>query len=201
MKKILIYTSFVIACFMVILAFVTATNYIQLGFAIILYPLIVYFAYEIFLKKSATLLAVSTGMTHSVPLYKVDINADIKNKPGKESAGVIDIDRRTFLKIIGATGISFLAYSLLGRRVENALFYPGLQQGTPGTTLPFEGYRISEIDDGFVTYHGFINKEGKWFVMKENGDGSFRYSKGETEFPNNWNNRKDLKFDYYHKLF
>ena len=85
---------------------------------------------------------------------------------------------------------------MIGQRI-------GLRQPEPAPvkTEPTEGYKISEIDEGEITYYGFAKKDGSWLIMKENIDGSFRYSKGADDFPGNWDDRDDLKYDYYHNLF
>lgn len=92
------------------------------------------------------------------------------------------------------------------------IFGQGLRSGAPpsepsrsqaGTKpSPSEGYRISEIDENdSVTYYGFTNKDGAWYIVKEDTNGSFRYAKGEKEFANNWETRRDLKYDYFYNTF
>ena len=210
MTRTLKYSSFIIACMLVVVVFVTAKTYTQLGVAVLLYPLAAYFAYKLFLNND-----------HKVPLITVQLPAKLAEKiepetvkPKREQVDVADVDKRTFLKFIGATGISFFLFSILGRRVDNLLFGNTMDpmligrgnsaEGQVGTTerLPTDSYLISEIDDGLIAYYGFINKDGAWFIMKEDPDtGSLRYTKGESNFPDNWTNRKDLKYDYFHNIF
>lgn len=196
--------SFVMALALVVATFITAKSYTQLGVAIILYPLLAFFAYKVFenslwrpfLKKPQAAMqyaAVSAGVE------------DFK----KEGVSVADIDKRLFLKVIGATGLSFFLISLFGRRVENFLFgqnqttQPTLTGKTSAASLsPTDGYTISEIDEGIVGYFGFINKDGEWFIMKRDTDnGTFRYTKGKSDFPGNWKMRENLKYDYFHNVF
>ena len=116
---------------------------------------------------------------------------------------VADIDKRAFLKLIGATGISFFLFSLLGRRVEVPFFGRAVESGTnPVEGQPTDGYKISEIDDNTITYYGFTNKDGAWLIMREDTEASsFRYVKGDLEFSGNWSNRENLKYDYFHEVF
>lgn len=208
-KVLLIDSSFVIALLVVVAAFVTAKTYIQLAVAIVLYPLLAFFAYKVF--------------THSYwkrPAKNLQIAIQAKVKPVEKAAniegkniGIADIDKRTFLKLIGATGVTFFLISIFGRRIEALLFNRNLETvpnsvgapvgktGTP-TASPTEGYTISEIDDNEVSYFGFINKDGGWFIMKGDTEtGSFRYFKGKSNFPINWNNRENINYDYFHEVF
>ncbi len=51
MNKTLTYAGFAAACLFVILLFVTAKSYTQLGLAIVIYPLVAYFALKIFPRE------------------------------------------------------------------------------------------------------------------------------------------------------
>lgn len=196
--------SFVMALALVVGTFITAKSYTQLGVAIILYPLLAFFAYKVFENSlwRPSLKRPQAAIQHTAVSARVE---DFK----KEGVAVSDIDKRLFLKIIGTTGLSFFLMSLFGRRAENFLF--GQNQATQsvptGKTVtaspsPTEGYTISEIDEGIVGYFGFINKDGEWFIMKrDTDDGSFRYAKGKKDFPKNWKNRENLKYDYFHNVF
>ena len=124
--------------------------------------------------------------------------------------GIADIDKRAFLKIIGASGISFFLISIFGQKIQSLLFGRQDFSQSPATTgnagiatqSPTDGYNISEVDDNIVGYFGYTNKEGGWFIMKGDTDtGSFRYTKGASNFPDNWKNREHLKYDYLHKVF
>ena len=200
-KILLIYFSFVIACLVVIMAFITATTYIQLAAAILLYPLLVYFAFKVFPRKTRE-------YSSKKPIAKVP-------KPQRENVGISDIDKRVFLKLIGGAGLFLFLFSIFNKKADS-LFFRRAAEGS-GTTLlkdiagnkidpaqaqPTDGYRISEIDDNVISYFGFTNKDGAWFIMQEDSDtGSFRYSKGNGNFPGNWENRENLKYDYYSSVF
>ena len=65
-----------------------------------------------------------------------------------------------------------------------------------------DGYKISEVDEGSISYYGFINNQGAWLIMREEIDGgSFRYAKGSSDFPGNWASRENLRYDYFNALF
>lgn len=209
MTKTLTYLGLVIASLLVILAFVTAKTYFQLAVAVILYPTLIFLFFMIFPRKSWKLAKSTIPKQPKLNLAPVETP-----EPDKDSVYVADIDRRTFIKIIWATGISFLLFSLLGRRVESLFFGRGLgQQGINPTrsdeqfgqagASPTDGYKISEIDEGTtVNYYGFVNKDGAWLIMKEAvNESSFRYAKGSSDFPGNWKNRENLRYDYFYNLF
>lgn len=211
MRKILIYSSFIIGCLAVIVAFITSTTYSQLGIAILLYLPLTYFAFKIFTgsirgggnpKKSLITIQVPAKSNEETPKVK------------QEQVSVADIDKRTFLKLMGATGLSFFLFSLLGRRVDSLLFgnasgsntnpigalNPANQANQAGV-LPAE-YKITDIDDNIVSYYGFTKQDGEWLIMRQDTQtNSFRYAKGDSEFSQNWTRRDKLQYDYYYKLF
>lgn len=207
MTKTLTNFAFVIASLIVLLVFVTSNTYPQLVTAVILYPALIFLGFMIFpraRKKSPE------PVQFQQP--KVQPIAVQNSIPKTEATVVADIDRRTFIKLIGATGISFFLFSIFGRGIEQLIFgrngnsvlnpgSSGEQFGTPSAS-PTDGYKISEIDESEISYYGFTNQEGAWLVMQEGLDGgTFRYAKGGTDFSNNWKNREKLKYDYYHNLF
>lgn len=200
MTKTLTKSAFVTASLVVILVFVTSKTYPQLIVAGALYTTLVFLAFMIFPRKAKV---------HLPP--KLNHSGVEKSKPKTEAVDVADIDRRTFIKLIGATGVSFFLFSILGSRVEALLFGRSPQFGTspigsggqfpqPGAS-PTDGYKIAEIDEGPVTYYGFTNQVGAWIIMREEAEGSsFRYAKGNSDFPNNWDDRKDQNYDYFFNL-
>ena len=215
MKKVLTYTSFIITSLLVILAFITATTYTQLGVAVVFYPFIAFFAYKLFGVRGEKAITASRKTLAIEPPTNVGVDqletTDLKKE---KNAIVADINKRAFLKIIGATGISYFLFSLLNRRSESFFFGRSAEAGissltdeggkkiSPSERQPLDGYIISEIDDGYIAYYGFINNNGAWYVMKEDPeDGSFRYIKGSTNFSNNWVSRENLDYDYFHNIF
>lgn len=211
-KTLLIYPSFMIVFVLLAMIFITSTTYTQLGIAILLYPLLAFFAYKILphnwkyvSKKPAPVdqpILQKVSPRFAKPVEKTE-DTQIDN------TGISDINKRTFLKLIGATGISFFLISIFGQKVQSLLFGQNLLQesastGKTGLTAasPTDGYNISEIDDNIIGYFGFINKEGHWFIMKGDTDtGSYRYSRGKSNFPDNWKNRQNLDYNYFHQVF
>lgn len=208
MTKNLTYFTFVIASAIIILIFVTARTYSQLASAVVLYPALIFIALKIF-----------PAFNWRSP--KIAILPPLKFKPEPQTATlkthpayIADIDRRTFIKLIGATGISFLLFQPLGRRIEDLIL--GKTGGSGITPLPTNngdqfglagpsptaGYKIAEINEGALTYYGFINKDGAWLIMRQDtNENSFRYAKGNSNFPASWQNRENLRYDYYYNLF
>ncbi len=202
MRKVLAYTCLALACILVVAIFITSTSYLQLILGIVLYPVVAYFGIKVLNKDKV----------------KIDTLLPKERKkqaqsPEKES---VDDEKRTFLKLVGTTGLFFFITSLLGNRVGNLLLGQASNQLAPvgsqqdlgapvasGTgSLSASGYNISEIDEGVSTYYGFTSKTGGWLIMKQDTDtSSFRYAKGDVNFPAGWNNRENLKYDYYYNLF
>lgn len=211
MKKTLAYIGFGLSVIVVIATFVTAKTYIQLVIAIIFYPLLAYFALKLFPRGNQIATAAPVMVSQPVaPTY----NSPAPINFGDKKVEIVDIDKRTFLKLIGTAGITFFLFSILGRKVNELVFGQALQsqfgnsenltnnQTVTNESQITEGYRISEIDDDIVSYYGFTNKEGNWLIMKEDSDNNtFRYAKGSSEFSKYWNSRKTLKYDYYYNLF
>ncbi len=204
MGKALTYSGLAVSFIITAFVFVTAKTYTQLIIAVLLYPLLAYFALRVLPRRNK----VAPSITIQIPSRPMPkTNEDTRAKV------VADIDKRTFLKLIGTAGLSFFVFSLLGRRVESLLFGRAFESGVSTSGVapsdqassapqPLEGFKISEIDDGIVSYYGFTNKDGAWLIMREDTQASsFRYAKGERDFSRNWASRQKLKYDYYFNLF
>lgn len=211
MLKTIKYTIFITVTIGVILLFITSKNYSQLIFASLLYPVLVVFAFRIFPRKgSAPMITIERTDNTS----QQQEEEETPNTAGKK-VEVSDVDRRAFLKLIGAAGLSFFLLSIFNRRARNIPFVKNVtgpditaiedvsgNKIDPAQTQPTDGYRISEVDDNLVTFYGFIKKGGAWFIMKEDTEnGSFRYVKGNSNFSVYWNNREKLSYDYYSNVF
>lgn len=211
MRKILIFTCFIVATLLVFGLFISATTYIQLAVAVVAYPLLVYVTFVVFPRKSFSHAAPATAALHYPQAAK---QAESTKKDG---IGIADVDKRVFLKLIGATGISLFLFSLISRKTEGS-FFRSVQSPAasgrltledlhgnkvnPAQSHPTDGYNIAEIDDNVIVFYGFTNQDGAWYVMREDPDnGSFRYSRGDSNFPGNWDNRENLKYDYYSNVF
>lgn len=207
MTKTLANFAFIIASLIVVLIFVTSMSYSQLIIAVVLYSTLVFIGFMVFPRKSPKPAKIKAyGQPKPTPT-KFE-----SPKPKVETTYVADFDRRTFIKLIGATGISFFLFSIFGRGIENLFLSRNSQAGiNPATSgdqftgagsSPTDGYKITEVDEGDVSYYGFTNKEGGWLIMQEQStEGTFRYAKGDSGFPDNWSDRLNLKYDYFYNLF
>lgn len=203
MTKTLTYSLFAIASLTVILLFVTTKTYSQLAAGIVLYPALITASFGIFPRGAKqSKIAIEKSQ-------KPNQSRTETQKPKNETSFISDIDKRDFIKLIGATGISFFLFSILGRRVDSLLGRAGQsvnnqdaagnsnQLGSTGRSIT-EGYKISEFDEGPISYYGFTNKDGAWHVIREDSDGgSFRYAKGSSNFSANWTNRENLSYEYF----
>lgn len=208
--------TFVMAFFAVTGIFITAKSYPQLALGSGLYAILVFFGYKMMplLNSGFTMQPVASDIhtdSESVSENKNETETtsgvdDVK----KTEVTVTDIDKRAFLKIVGATGLSFFLMSLFGRKAEGLLL-GNMNNNTPTDDVvknpavpqsPTDGYTITEVDDGIIAYYGFMGQKGAWFIMRQDAnDGSFRYVKGDIEFPTNWEDRANLKYDYYANVF
>lgn len=205
-KRVFTYSLFTFAFILVSVTFITATNFSQLGVAMIIYLIFALFAYKAFphfwgsYSKKPDMLSLPNGYDEKIEGIKV------------EETKITDIDKRAFLKIIGAAGLSFFLISLFGRRVESFLFGQNLARitgtsdvsktevGSPASAI--DEYSISGFDHQADAYFGYIKKDGSWYIMKEDPNTKlFLYAKGNSKFPKNWENRKNLKYDYYNSVF
>jgi len=193
MRKTFIYGGFIIASIAVVIAFVTAKSVAQLAIAILLYPPLVYLAFKYIPRQPRKV------PPPKPPIMKIQPISESE----KEKLEIVDIDKRAFLKAIGAAGLSFFLFSLLSNKVGSLISgKTASNQVAPTESQPTDGYKISDIDNIESPFYGFTNKDGGWYIMKEDADtSSFRYAKGEANFPKNWDNRKNLKYDYFYNVF
>lgn len=209
MQKTLTYSSFAVASLIVAFVFMTATTYTQLGIGVGLYPLLVFFGLKAFPRRTRKA-STEPIQTSTNPIQEVETEA-VESSANRVE--VSDINKRAFLKLIGGFGLSYFLFSLFTRK---ALGQPAGNIAGPATTSfenadgkkinpaenqPTDGYRITEIDDNEDTFYGFVNKEGGWFIMKEDMESSFRYARGDSDFAKNWDGRKQLKYQYFHDTF
>ncbi len=212
MRKTLLFFCFITATLMVFGMFISATSYIQLVVAVVTYPLLVYFAFVIFPRKNFSHISPAATVAVHLPLTEEKTESE-----RVEGIGIADIDKRVFLKLIGAAGLSLFLFSIINRKAEGLLFRgvqsPALsgklaledldgRKISPAQNQPTDGYRISEVDDNTTGFFGFINAAGAWYVMKQDPEtGAFRYARGNSDFPGNWANRGKLNYDYFNNVF
>lgn len=186
MNKLLTYYSFIVVSVMVISGFLGATSAPQLISAILFYPMLIYFFSLVAPKKQKPVI-----------LPQVAKGAEIKLKPEKPKS--YDANRRAFLKLIGTAGASLFLFSIFTKKAQAAFFGsvpgPGTvaiknktgEQIDPAEKSPTDGYAISQLDaDGSPAYYGYIDKNGAWYIMKENADGSYVYVRGSSGFAAGW---------------
>lgn len=221
MRQTITYTSIFISVVLVSLTFVTARSYVQLGVATALYPIVAYLAYKLFMDRKHSMYAGNAKpkvlqakiVESKIHTAHADEETDADTTTATNRVTIADIDKRAFLKLIGATGISFFIFSLISRKTGLSLGPKSNDTTTlldttgkkiaPAEKQVTDGYKISEIDnEGIISYYGFTNIDGSWLIMKEDSDnGSFRYTKGSTDFPGSWIRRQKLTYDYFHNTF
>lgn len=201
------YIALAIACLFVTATFITANNFTQLALAILLYPILMFFAY----KMHTTRQKPST----EAAIVETEANTQTNTKKPAERIVISDVDKRVFLKLIGSAGVFLFLFSLFNRKAEN-MFYKSLPEsgrsffdkketpGNPASTVaqPTDEYGISEIDNGETSYYGYTKLGGAWYIMKvDRATNSFRYVKGNNNFPKSWKDREKLKYDYFGNIF
>jgi hypothetical protein len=231
MKKLLIYYSFIVVAIMTINGFLKAESTAHLISAVIFFPLFAYFIDQVLPRRKKAIAIVglkpaplekkSQSLSDVKSSKKIKTTTGIKQKTKKtdvESGEIIDEDidgdRRFFLKLIASAGAGLFFMSLFSRRAQAAFFgsVPGpgtvaLKDSTgavidPAIRTPTDGYKITEIDDASSpAYYGFVDKNGAWFIMREDSSGGYRYAKGSSNFAANWANRTSLTYDYFDAVF
>lgn len=67
---------------------------------------------------------------------------------------------------------------------------------------PTAGYAPSDVDEASdPKYYGFLAADGRWYIMKNTGDTTFRYCTGMSSYASNWANRATLTYDYFSEVF
>ena len=141
--------------------------------------------------------------------------AEIVEEIDGERQTVKDRDRRQFLKLLGGTSVGLFVMSLVMPNKASAAFFgsvpgPGVvglkdSLGTkidPAEKFPTDGYNITEIDDDDLpAYYGFVNKQGHWYISKEDATGAYRYFKGTTMFSDQWEVREGFVYGYFDEIF
>lgn len=200
--KLFLYYNFILVCILVAAGFLGATSTPQLISAFIFSPLVLYFGGRVLPRKKQAL---------SLP-------AAIQQQPPPTATKVVhpkdfDQQRRTFIKLVGSAGLSLFFFSIFTKKAQAAFFGSVPGPGTvavkdiagnqidPAQNQPTDGYKISELDDASPAYYGFLEKAGAWYILKEDASGTYRYSKGTSNFSTNWTNRASLTYDYYHNVF
>lgn len=67
----------------------------------------------------------------------------------------------------------------------------------------YDEYKAADSEYGENTsYHGFLNRAGKWFILRQNGDKvvSYRYATGEITYTQAWRERNLLDYSLYNEV-
>lgn len=201
---------------MATIGFVSATSLAQLVSAMLFYPVFAYF-----------LLSVLPRGSHAIEMPEIAKLKVKKRKKKREEKveelplepdpeplpNVRDIDKRAFIKLIGSAGLSVFMLSLFTKNAQAAFFGSVPGPGTvalkdssgnqidPAEKQPRDGYSIAQLDDSVPAFYGFTNKEGAWFIMREDASGNYRYAAGSSDFATSWTNRASLTYDYFENVF
>lgn len=216
MRKTISNTSVILLASITILMFVTAKSYLQLASASVFYLPLVFLLYRMFVHQDefptkTITMKVPARLAPTHKKSKEDMKSEeIVEEQPVTKLEVHDIDKRAFLKLVAGAGISFLFFSLINKKT-NSLFgnnSPLTSNGSDAVNQHYQsiaaasGYKITEIDNGATTYYGFTNTTGGWMIMKEDSDtNSYRYARGDNNFPTNWDNRENIKYGYYYQVF
>lgn len=217
MKKLLIFYNFVIITIMTFVGLLGATDLYQLLSALLFYPLMIYFfILMVPRQKRAPALPTVKQLREDklVPARQEISHLTKEEEPTLK--GKFDVDRRSFIKLIGAAGLSLFLFSIFTKKAEAAFFGSVPGPGTvalkntagvkidPAEKAPTDGYKITEIDDSTPAYYGYVDKTGAWFIMQEDASGHYRYTKGASDFTNvltGWPNRGGLSYGYFDAIF
>ena len=201
MKKLLIYYNFIVVSLLVFAGFAGVQDYTQLAASALFYPLFVYFALLVVPTTSKSIKIIKEIEEKGVePLLIRGSTPD--SLEAKPLPFRLDADRRSFLKIIGSAGVTVFFYALFSNRAEAAFFGSVPGPGTvalkdiagnkidPAEKQPTDGYKSARLDDSTPAYYGFINKDGAWFIMREESDGTYKYQRASSNFlTTGWNIR------------
>lgn len=156
----------------------------------------------------------SKALAQVSPLKVKTTAAPVLEGEALDDADVADINRRMFVKLIGAAGLSTFVFALFSKSAHAAFFGSVPGPGTvslkdssgnkidPAEKQPTDGYEISQVDDASMpAYYGFLHKDGAWYIAREGNGGEYRYARGSGSFSSNWSNRGSLSFDYFDSVF
>lgn len=75
--------------------------------------------------------------------------------------------------------------------------------GASSATSPIDGYKVADLDTSSTpAYYGFISSTGSWYILEENTlAGTYRYTKGTTDYATNWTARASKTYDYFNVVF
>lgn len=75
-----------------------------------------------------------------------------------------------------------------------------IYNGKLGERDNLDDYKIGNIDTSTPAYYGFTDKDGNWYIMK-NDSGAYTYVKGASGYTTAWTNRATQTYDYFYNIF
>lgn len=201
LERLLIYYCFIITSVLVVVSFLSSRTLAHFVSSAIFSSLAFYFLLLVLPRVSYTVaIPIAKGGTKKRDLKDLLI-----------PSAKIDVERRDFLKLIGTAGVTAFILSLFTKRGApffatatgtSSLLDSSGKKINPAEKSPTDNYFIAEIDDSTtVSYFGFVNDVGQWYIMRENADGAFRYTRGNNDFNASWANRSNLNYDHFDKIF
>ena len=231
-NRLLIYYNFILTSIMAVMGFAGAKGIAQMISASLFLPLAAYFTRLVLPKRAKALVIVPAPIQSGPAVVKKPVKQITREltprlRSGQEFAPApvqgeveaLDANKRLFLKLIGSAGMSLLFFSLFTKKTHAAFFGSvpgpgtvGVKDSTgtlidPAVKHPTDGYRISDMDDTVdppYAYYGFINKDGAWFIMREDSsNGEYRYRKGSSGFSAGWTAKTSNPetYGYYDAIF
>lgn len=204
--RVLRYYCLLVSLMIVAAGFLSAKTPSEYIISIIFSSLVIYFLISVWPGKGFEF--------YLGPIPKAEVDTFKVKFTAAKNTEKVDVNRRDFLKLVGTAGVSIFLYNLLFRRDSAPLFGSSASntvplaiknaQGNvidPAEKSPTQGYYISQIDDSDISYFGFVNNLGQWFIMRQDTDNSYRYSRGDKDFTANWANRAKLAYDYFDNVF
>lgn len=61
------------------------------------------------------------------------------------------------------------------------------------SAAPFEGFQISDFEEGTTSYFGYQSLNGAWLI-KRLAAGAVRYAAGDTDYTTAWASRASLTY-------
>lgn len=222
MKRIILMYNAVIVTILTVVGFFAAKTIPQLISSILFFPLAAYFWRMIIPISQRAIPVIATAVvpqkTSSTKKRTSKKQAPMELTPLEDitdeaATGKFDLNRRTFLRLIGSAGVSVFLLSIFTGKADAAFFGSVPGPGTvgvkdtsgnlidPAEKKPTDGYSISQVDDAIPSYYGYVEKNGAWYIVKEDATGAFRYAKGSSSFSSNWTSRASLTYDYFNAVF
>ena len=205
----LLYYCFIAVIIMTAIGILDAKNISHLVSSVFFLPLTLYFVLQVLPQKRKSYLM--------SPKKVSEKDESLLMSPSHSDTTKLDFDRRQFLKMIGSVGVSLFVFSIFTKRARETFFGSAPSSantmalkdvtGTqidPAEKIPSDGYSISGIDDASSPFFlGFVNKDGDWYIMRDN-DGEIKYYKKQSNddtFTNEWSNKTNFHYPYFYYYF